>query len=255
MHIKFYWKILFYFENMFATVLKCYFKFYKTFAIGLKLFGFKMQNLWKKKKTEIEKGSEQKKREKRRAPAQLGRPGAQTNRAAAQLARFPPRTPSFSFSFSFFVSFPDRWDPPVRVTPNLWQFPSFSLCFRNRRRSNAPVIFLASNSHKYPTYKYPALTFPSPFHLSPIDAAVREKSLAGAPLLHGRCQRLCWVQRARTSKSFSLHFSSTHRNSPLLFWPICTTEPAGEQDPTPSPASSRRSSSPQETKDDADQAP
>jgi hypothetical protein len=50
---------------MFATILKCYFKFYKTFAIGLKLLGFKMQNLWKKKKTEIEKGSEQKKKERR----------------------------------------------------------------------------------------------------------------------------------------------------------------------------------------------
>jgi hypothetical protein len=43
--IKFYWKILFYFENMFDTVLKCYFKFYKTFAIGLKSFEFKMQKL------------------------------------------------------------------------------------------------------------------------------------------------------------------------------------------------------------------
>jgi hypothetical protein len=41
-------KNIFYFENMFATVLKCYFKFYKTFAIGLKSFVFKMQKLWRK---------------------------------------------------------------------------------------------------------------------------------------------------------------------------------------------------------------
>jgi hypothetical protein len=33
--VKFYWKILFYVEIMFATILKCYFKFYKTFAIGM----------------------------------------------------------------------------------------------------------------------------------------------------------------------------------------------------------------------------
>jgi hypothetical protein len=46
---------------MFATVLKCYFKFYKTFAFDLKSFDFKMQICEGIKETENEKELEQKK--------------------------------------------------------------------------------------------------------------------------------------------------------------------------------------------------
>jgi hypothetical protein len=43
--IKFYWKILFYFENMFATVLKCIVEFYKNLEICLNAFGAQMLEL------------------------------------------------------------------------------------------------------------------------------------------------------------------------------------------------------------------
>jgi hypothetical protein len=106
--------------------------------------------------------------------------------------------------FLFFFFQADRWDRLVRSS----FFPAFTSSTGNRRPALLPRHHRALIGHQYPTYKYPALTFLSPFHLSPIDAANREKSLAGAPLLHGRRGRLCRLPKDPCLFSLSPSLSS-----------------------------------------------
>jgi hypothetical protein len=75
------------------TVLISSVEFYKSLEIGLTLFGCNMPNLWKKQKTEKEKGSEQK---KRRQP-NWADPGPNPAKPAQQ----QPEPFSFPFLFLF----------------------------------------------------------------------------------------------------------------------------------------------------------
>jgi hypothetical protein len=70
------WRALYYFENLFLTVLLWHFEFYKKLQICLKRFGAKMQKLWSK--------TERKKNQKKGERQPLGRPG---NRPKAQQAK------------------------------------------------------------------------------------------------------------------------------------------------------------------------
>jgi hypothetical protein len=93
-------KILFYFENLFLTILKDCLEFYKILGFGLSGFKAILQKIQRNPKIENRKEFKKEEEPNWATP--------EPNKAIAQQSTSP------LFPFFFFFS-PDRWDPPVRI--------------------------------------------------------------------------------------------------------------------------------------------